>query len=329
MFVFVTGHHEAMATRSSQHAVLTTIAAIAALLLGATAGWMHAAPQPMDIGEAGSVTEATAEPTPALNWPAPSAATTQAPAWQEAQLPPRDSPDRFLQLQELAADDNAYAAYEVAVLLRRCAYNRDLSDEAIDTVASSSAALAVEQVEAQRAVLEQELGTTLAAPEPDGVAIAESQVETLRELRRTCQGVEPPEHHDDWLHALERAALLGHPGAQLEYGSTALLRESDVGETARRKPLVRQFLAAALQRGEPDALRAWATMLGQGYLAEPDQPLGYAYLLAWSRHPSHPLHERMLGAMAMNAVAGDLLSPAEIRQAEALSREILARCCKG
>lgn len=315
-----------MSAKASQRARALPVLALAALLVGSLAGWMLSEPEPRNPDPAATAPGGQAATTA---WPESEATVPAvAPAWQAAQLPSADSPDRFQRLQALADQGNAHAAFEMAQLLRDCPFHGSLSNERIDELAAGNAARVVERIERERSQLETELGTDLAAPRPDGVMIAESRIEALRERRDACKGVDPPEHHDDWLLAMERAALLGHPQAQLAYASTALFRPADVAEVARRKPLVRQFLSAALQRGEPDALLAWSRMQQHGYFGEPDMALGFAYLLAWTRHPGHPLHERMVMAAALaGSPVGQHLSPEEIRHAQALAGVILERCC--
>lgn len=247
-------------------------------------------------------------------------------ASQRTQLPSLGEPGYVQELERLAPG-NAYAAYELSELVRRCSFLERISVEDIDAIAATRAARAMAAEEAVAEQIENDHGVSLPTSSfSEGVDRAEREAAQLARTRSHCSSVAA--NGKSAFELLQQAASLGHPASQLGYWRAALYGRADISAYPERKTLAIRFLSEALGRGEPQALLALAQIHREGLVGPPDPVLAHAFLVAYSKAPQHGFLEQALATASVMRHASEAgISQGDLALARALGAEIVERCC--
>ncbi len=225
------------------------------------------------------------------------------------------------ELEGRAAAGDAEAAYRLASVMAVCRGYRPVGNAMLADMLVSTADLLRRSLRIGGRVVEEQAALELVV---HGKAL----------LDRTCAGATglaesttPADDHR-WMH---RAAALGHSRAKAEYASVAFVEYNtdaalldDAAEVARRRARARRLLDEALAAGEPAALAAAARWHGRDGPGSRDPVRALAYWLAWLSTDDGREMPEAASRMATDVHARGL-SPTELRRAERMAGELVAR----
>jgi len=270
---------------------------------------------------------------------------------QTAELPSGPFGRNISDLRRLADAGNADAAYALAKGYRDCQFfvpPKDDSEVAQRAEDSTVMQLnVVDQIVDQVKNTAEKQGKNIGKiPEVAIQPVYQGNLRAGQDQVRQCTGVDTDDARD-WMVWQKRATELGNPEAELTYW-ILMVQSADmlsVEELVQDKQLASAALQDAVSRGDSRALIAIGEVLQNGWFAEADPYLAYAYFYAASQAPYASIHTLPWMGQSIFAVlanpdntqtylqqhldrAGSSLTPAQQLAAQQLGLALFEQCCK-
>jgi hypothetical protein len=271
---------------------------------------------------------------------------------QAAELPTGLFGSNISALRKLADAGNADAAYALAKGYRDCEFFVPPKDD------SEVAQRAEDSTVMQLNVFDQIVDQVKSAAEKQGKSIGkvpevavqpvyQGNLRAGQEQVRQCTGVDTAIARD-WMEWQRRAAELGNLEAELTYW-ILMVQNADVRsveDLVQDKQVASAALQDALSRGDPRALIAIGEVLQNGWFAEADPYLAYAYFYGASQAPYANINTLPWIGQSIFAVLANgnntqtylqqhldrvsaSLTPAQQLAAQQLGLSLFQQCCKG